>query len=329
MMRYLFLFLLTFFSAQTIAQIEKLNPLLYSKFESANLASITTIKDLAIKLKPLAATKEESLLLLYFWTYKYMSADSLRFFKGTAPLTVNQSLKNRVGLCEEFSNIFHEYCKLNQITSLKIEGYVRPKDFRPGQIYQEGNHIWNAVLLNSKWLLCDLLWSTTTLRVGESLHFVKDSKPDFYLANPDFFLPTHLPLATVFQFTNTPVSMDAFINVTSGLDSTQNRLPPINYKDSLNNLISISEADRALKIAKQAYFYNKNNPNNLITTAYNNAIEIINRQNCTTAELKKARNCLNLFTNYIHLSKKPNVLYLKESGAKALVYVNKRLALAK
>ncbi len=120
-----------------------------------------------------------------------MSVDSTRFYKGTAPLSVEQSLMKRAGMCEEFTNLLYEYCKLNQIPCLKVEGYVRPVDFRVGYKFEEGNHMWNAVFIENQWLLCDLLWSESTLKLGTNVHFVKEAKPEYFLAEPATFLPTH------------------------------------------------------------------------------------------------------------------------------------------
>ena len=317
--------LLFVLSPPAVAQLSSLNPSLYEKFEAADLSDIKTVEGLVTKLKPMAANKKESLQLLYFWTYKYMSVDSARFFNPSAPLSVSQSLVMKKGLCEELSNIFSKYCSLTQIPSFKIEGYVRPVDFKPGQAYEEGNHIWNAVFLDSQWYTCDLLWSISQLQVGKKLRFIKVAKSEYFLADPQTFLPTHLPLAPVFQFSNAPIKMEAFTSMTTGFDKTIPAFSSINYTDSLKVLLATNQRDREIKLAKEAYRYNPNNPNTLIIAAYNQAIAIINRPNASSTDLKKARQYLNLAINHLPKSKKTDFIPLGECK-RALTYVERRIA---
>ncbi|WP_207425073.1 transglutaminase domain-containing protein [Pedobacter sp. SYSU D00535] len=317
--------LLLISSTRAAAQLSSLNPSLYERFDALDLSNIKSVEGLVTKLKPLASNKKESLQLLYFWTYKYMSVDSARFFNASAPLSVSQSLVMKKGLCEELSNIFAAYCSLTQIPSLKIEGYVRPVNFTQGQTYEEGNHIWNAVFLDSQWYTCDLLWSISQLQVGKELKFVKVAKPAYFLADPQTFLPTHLPLAPVFQFSNAPIKMEAFTTMTTGFDTTLPAFSSMNYTDSLKVLLATNEKDREIKLAKDAYRYNPNNPNTLIIAAYNQAIAIISRQTASPAELRKARQYLNLAITHLPRSKKTDFIPLEECK-RALSHVERRIA---
>jgi len=133
----------------------------------------------------------------------------------------------------------------------------------------------------------------------------------------------------VFQFNDNPVNIEAFTSVEKGINDSFPRGISTNYQDSLRVLLSMNEQDRSLKLAKQAFNYNRNNPNVLIVTAYNYAINIVNRKTAVTSDLKRAKAVLSLAINYIPLSKKPDILSLKEPSIQALNYVSRRIAFQK
>ncbi len=133
----------------------------------------------------------------------------------------------------------------------------------------------------------------------------------------------------MFQFNDNPVNIEAFTSVEKGINDSFPRGISTNYQDSLRVLLSMNEQDRSLKLAKQAFNYNRNNPNVLIVTAYNYAINIVNRKTAVTSDLKRAKAVLSLAINYIPLSKKPDILSLKEPSIQALNYVSRRIAFQK
>jgi transglutaminase/protease-like cytokinesis protein 3 len=257
-----------------------------------------------------------------------MNVDSNRFFNGGIPLTTNESIKMRLGLCDEFSNITNDFCKAVGVPSIRVAGYVKHINFHPGDTFTEANHAWNAVYVDSTWMLCDLFWSITELKGHKttSPQFVKKFKTKHFLASPAVFANDHLPSDPIFQFDYHPIKIEAFTNVIEGIDTTIERLPYLNYNDSISNLIKFDDKNRQLRIAEHTYAYNKYNPNDLIVEYYNYSVDIINSKTTSKPELKKVKNYLLAAISLIEISNNEEIKALKERCQTALTRVDKKLS---
>lgn len=197
------------------------------------------------------------------WFYDNMNADSIRFFQGGDPLSNAEAFTRGIGLCDEYSNIMTQFCKAASIPNYKIAGYVKYPSFNSGEKFTEANHAWNAIYLDSSWLLCDLFWSTVALQTDKFLtrHFVKRLETNYFLAIPTAFINDHLPSDPVFQFSNYPIAYSSFTTRLEGIDTTISKMKYLNYIDSLTLFSKMDNNDLLLKISQHAYQYNSDNPN--------------------------------------------------------------------
>ncbi len=299
----------------------------WDKFETADLSMVQTMQELTKDIAQLTADKTEQLQMLLLWTHKNMYADSTRFFQNGNPLTTGESLTKRIGLCDEYSNILSDFCKIMKIPSIRIEGYVKYLNFRPGDRFEETNHAWNAVFIDSAWMLCDLFWSTNTLRTSHfsAPHFVRRINTKYFLSPPNNFIINHLPCDPIFQFDNYPISINAFTALEDSISLTMERMPYCNYIDSINQLMALNEDDRIIRTAQHAYAYNMDNPNILIAAYYNYGVLIINNKESTKAELKKIKNYFTAALILMDLSNKEDIKALKDSIQQGLGIIDKRL----
>ncbi len=261
-----------------------------------------------------------------------MYSDSVRFFESGYPMTTAESIKTRMGLCEEFSNIVTDFCKILKIPNLRIEGYVKYLNFKPGDKFTESNHVWNAVYVDSTWRLFDLFWATNLLEAtgASSGRFVRRLDLKYFLGAPATFMLDHLPADPVFQFENRPLKIEAFTASADRIDLDMERLPYLNHSDSLAVLLQLSDNDRALRIAQHAYQYNRDNPNALITEYYNYGVSMANNRAATKPQLMRARQ---FFMSAIALTDKSTSheikTALKDQCRQGVDFVNRRLNTAK
>ena len=308
-------------------QENKLDKSTLDKYVSRDLSSVQSIKDLSKNITELSADKKEQLHLLLLWSNQYMYADSVRFFQGGNPLTTEEVFKKRIALCDEFSNMLTEFCTLTNIPCIRIEGYVKYLNFKVEDKFLECNHAWNAVYIDSTWMLCDLFWSTNILMTNNNntSHFTKKLNLKYFLSTPKEFITTHLPADPVFQFDNFPIKINAFITNSDSVHFTNERLPFIAYNDSIKLLLKLSKRERTLRIAQHAYLYNKYNAIILIIEYYNYGVFIVNNSSSTKLELKKAKSYFNSALSLIDESKYQELIDLKESCKQGINHVDKRL----
>ncbi len=286
------------------------------------------LNELTSKILSISPDRKEQLQILLLWSYYNMKADSNRFFNGGPPLPTKEAFTQRIGLCDEFSNIISEFCDIANIPNFKVSGYVKYPNFDPTQKFSEANHAWNAVYLDSNWLLCDLFWSTTALVVDGSSkpHFIKRLETDYFLGHPNAFINDHLPSDPVYQFLDNPIEINAFTKSINGIDTTMKRMNYLNYQDSIKLLSQLKPEDRSLRIATHSYKFNKDNSNDFIIENFNYSVDILNKKSSTKLELKQAKSCLTTILSIIHTSNDENIRSLEGNCKDGLIIINNRLA---
>lgn len=158
---------------------------------------------------------------------------------------------------------------------------------------------------------------------------MKRLEPEYFLGLPSDFMNHHLPADPVFQFDSHPVKIEAFANSPDGIDPQAKRMPYLNYQDSIKTLLKLTPESRLLKMARHAYQYNKDNPNELIKESYNYAVSILNSKISTKKDLTSAKQYLVLAKSLIPLSNDSDIRALKESCEAGLIMADKRLATAR
>ena len=296
----------------------------HDKYKQLKNQQVLSLSDLINKILSKTPNKKEQLQILLLWFSDNMKADSIRFFEGGNPLSNSEAFTKRIGLCDEYSNILSAFCKAANIPNYKVAGYVKYPSFSPGDTFTEANHAWNAINVDSSWILCDLFWSTVAL-TAETTHFVKRTETNYFLGHPIEFINDHLPSDPIFQFSDHPISLSSFTKKVDGIDTTISKMKYLNYTDSLNQLSKMHENEQLLKIAQHSYEFNKDNPNDMIAESYNYAVEIINKNTATKQELMKARKSLTKALSVIDTSKNQDIRSLKENCKNGITIIDKRL----
>jgi hypothetical protein len=299
------------------------------KYLELKTQHISSLSDLTTKILSRTSSKKEQLQILLLWFFDNMKVDSVRFFQGGNPLSNSEAFTKRIGLCDEYSNIMSEFCKTANIPNYKVAGYVKYSNFTPGDTFTEANHAWNALYLDSSWVLCDIFWSTVALTTDKTSepHFVKRLETNYFLGHPKDFINDHLPTDPIFQFSNHPIVFNSFTKRLEGIDTSIPKMSYLNYTDSLSLFSKMSMNDRLLKIAIHSYEYNKDNPNDIVVESYNYAVDILNNKTATKQELTKTKNILQKALAIVDTSKNESIKTLKENCKAGITVIDKRLAI--
>lgn len=115
--------------------------------------------------------------------------------------------------------VFLKIYRAADIHSVKISGIAK------NALYQVGNDInpsrlksqWNAVVIDGKWRLIDVLWSSRTEATQsksegktKTQSVTRRTNEFFFLTDPEFFIYTHLPDDSKWQLLRKKVSLEDF-----------------------------------------------------------------------------------------------------------------------
>ena len=117
-------------------------------------------------------------------------------------------LQSRLAVCEGYSNLFRDLCRIAQIECELIKGYGKGFNYKIGQkILKPEGHAWNAVKINGKWFLTDITWATGYIHNGK---FVRYFTPFYFLTDPTYFIWTHFPAEVKWQLLEKPIGITTF-----------------------------------------------------------------------------------------------------------------------
>lgn len=102
-------------------------------------------------------TEREKVIVLAGWFREYMAIDVGKFLTGGPDGDYRDVLKERKGICGDFTGLFGELCNRLGIENERVEGYVVEDGRERGETCLRTNHVWNAVRVAGEWWHVDMM----------------------------------------------------------------------------------------------------------------------------------------------------------------------------
>jgi transglutaminase-like putative cysteine protease len=172
-------------------------------------ASLETLT--AWLIRPASNDLEKS-RLIFTWVATHIHYDDNGYNTGNySDVAAEPVLRNRVGVCQGFSNLFDELAKQAGLESAIATGYAKGISYSPGDIISGPNHAWNAIKIDGRWRLFDVTWAAGFGR-GVNGKLVSSTLFDDYWfdARPDEFIFSHLPEDEQWQLNDVKISKSQF-----------------------------------------------------------------------------------------------------------------------
>ena len=171
-----------------------------------------SIPDLVEYLTGHASDELEIARLLFTWVATHIAYDDHGFNTGDyADCSAEEVLRNRVSVCEGYSNLLVALGNRAGINTVKISGYAKGIRYKQGDRINETNHAWNAMMIDGVWRLIDVTWAAGYgMGVNGRLVSVKQFDDYWFNTEPAEFIFTHLPSDDSWQFLDKPVSQSLF-----------------------------------------------------------------------------------------------------------------------
>ena len=142
---------------RNLFNLEPTNEDKYPKTTGENLVELTETVNKIIANKN---TDREKAFAIYKWITNniYYDFDGLNG-KSELPTTAYEVYKNRRGICDGYSSLYSDMCRIAGIPARKIEGQYEygDKKWENGTV---NTHAWNEVWIDGRWAIVDSTWGT-------------------------------------------------------------------------------------------------------------------------------------------------------------------------
>ena len=229
---------------------------LYAKNTPADITQ--DIDKLVNYLKQPSAGKKNIVKTFSYWIMQNISYDISGFLNDVYNTEgIKGTLRNKKGVCQDYSELFKAMCDRAGIRCYVITGYAKSFNYKPGDRFTRSNHSWNVVCLDSTYMLMDLTWSSGCLRYVDDQwrYFINPDISQIFTA-PEAFVENHLPSDPQWQLLTHPVSMNAFMKFDTYRDMQRDPSGYFNFADSIRSFEKLDKEAQDLKLADNAFrFY--------------------------------------------------------------------------
>ena len=236
--------------------------------------------------------KEKVHALAYWITYN-IDYDVKMLRSGT--IKANEDfLRNKRGVCSDYSKLFRSMCDLADIECYLIDGYSKGVGYRAGRVPEKPDHAWNVVFIDNEPNLMDLTWASGAVDASNGkLKYVSRYEEKMILADPAFFAERHLPADPRWQLTDTPITLERFIANEGYAEMTEGLSPTQSYADSLAVFRQLDEYGRKDATWRSAYHFHPSHENLRIRVEelLNNATHLSRGKRVEEDLVRAARYC--------------------------------------
>lgn len=192
---------------------------------------------------------------IHYDVQAYQAFDPYKISK----ITPNDVLTNKKAVCQGYSELFQEMCRLAGVQSYVVPGYSKGFGYLPGnKSFRSADHAWNAVKVDGQWYLLDVTWGSGG--VDKQLKYVKQLNEKYFLSDPKEFVKDHMPLEPVWQLLPCAVSMKAFLAGDAAIDrELSDKKQCFDNHKLIADWETLPEDERKLQSAVSAYAFNPDN----------------------------------------------------------------------
>jgi hypothetical protein len=269
------------------------------------LSQTKTTRDIAGYMNEQFKTEEEKVRGIFIWVAANLEYDLDNMFavnnNETREDKIKKALKTRRGICENYAAVFNDICRKCGLNSEIIVGYTRQEGFSDFL-----RHGWCAVQVDGKWRLFDPTWGSGYIMNNK---FTPKINNEFYEADPQMLIKTHMPFDPVWQLSYYPVSNKEYTDKKTQLN---NGKPYFSFPDTIKIFQGLTELQQWEAEARRL---EQNGVSNMpvhdrlanlksnIDVYYRNEEvhkqnRIVDRYNVAVDDFNEGVSALNVFINY-------------------------------
>ena len=170
--------------------------------------------------------QDEKFAAIYFWIAKNIDYDVKNRYSNPVYKDIKEIIaevmKSKKGVCQHYSELFHELSRLAGLTSFVVNGYG--KEF--GKVMNLA-HAWNVVRVDGNYYLIDATWGAG--HINPQGKYVRDFSLEYFMVKPKDFINDHISFDPMWQLLERPLFYEEFEN---GINYQRSR-PKFHYADTI------------------------------------------------------------------------------------------------
>lgn len=143
------------------------------------------------------------------------------------------TLKSRIGNCMNYTNLYSDIANKVGVKTYVVTGYTKKK-----KIVNQNPHSWCVSMIDSSWYMIDPTWGAGYTQDSQ---YIKKMDDDYFMAEPESFIKTHIPFDPLWQFLDLPISKKEFHD---GISMSKNVKAYFNFRDSIEKYEKQSDIER-------------------------------------------------------------------------------------
>ncbi|MBR9860329.1 hypothetical protein GYB22_06195 [bacterium] len=177
-------------------------------------------------------TDLEKVTAIHSWIINNIKYDVKKYLNHDyTDVSLDDIIKQKKAICYGYCKLFDAMCDISGITSVTVNGYVKSFERDENDSFYMDDHCWNAVLIDSSWMLVDATWdagyirnykltwlSSVAFKVFRIPYIRSIYKPKFvaapdtsyFLRSGHYFSTDHLPALPMWQLMEDEISMKEF-----------------------------------------------------------------------------------------------------------------------
>ena len=180
--------------------------------ETAPRSASSSVKKLTSFLIKEEYSDLEKVRSIYVWVCSNISYDTASFFSGSYSSSAPGSvLTSRKSVCQGYAELFTSLAEEAGLESIVISGFSKGYGFTVGDtLGSVPNHAWNAVKIDSKWLLLDSTWGAGYV---SGRNFIRRFNDHYFITPAEEFIYDHFPADFRWQLLAESITEGSYSNL--------------------------------------------------------------------------------------------------------------------
>jgi len=202
----------------------------------------TSTQDIANYINSNFVSEQNKARAVFIWIAENIQYDMENMFSCNEGVDniVNKTIETRIGVCQNYAELFHDITSKIGIKSYVVLGYTKDNG-----LVSHNPHAWCIARIDSCWYMFDPTWSAGLIKNST---YIKQLNDEYFKMNPEKSIKSHMPFDPLWQLSECPITNQEFC---LGRKKSKINKNYFNYRDSLKTFEKQSNIERLTAIKKR------------------------------------------------------------------------------